>query len=46
MVHFVELSLFPDWVGAEQERLVEVSGTGWSWARGRWCSGESNVPPT
>ena len=26
VVHFVELSLFPDWVGAEQERLVEVSG--------------------
>ncbi|CAA9389038.1 MAG: hypothetical protein AVDCRST_MAG03-462 [uncultured Rubrobacteraceae bacterium] len=26
VIHFVELSLFPDWVGAEQERLVEVSG--------------------
>ncbi len=26
VVHFVELSLFPNWVGAEQERLVEVAG--------------------
>ena len=26
VVHFVELSLFPNWVGAEQERLIEVSG--------------------
>ena len=25
MVHQVELSLFPNWVGVEQERLVEVS---------------------
>ena len=26
VVHFVQLSLFPNWVGAEQERLVEVEG--------------------
>ena len=26
VVHRVELSLFPDWVGIEQERLVEVEG--------------------
>ena len=26
VVHRVELSLFPNWVGAEQERLVEVAG--------------------
>ena len=26
VVHSVELSLFPNWVGAEQERLVEVAG--------------------
>ena len=26
VVHFVELSLFPNWVGAQQERLVEVAG--------------------
>jgi hypothetical protein len=26
VVHRVELSLFPNWVGVEQERLVEVSG--------------------
>ncbi len=26
VVHHVELSLFPNWVGVEQERLVEVRG--------------------
>ncbi len=26
VVHFVELSLFPNWVGVQQERLVEVAG--------------------
>jgi hypothetical protein len=26
VIHHVELSLFPNWVGVEQERLVEVSG--------------------
>jgi hypothetical protein len=26
VVHRVELSLFPNWVGVEQERLVEVAG--------------------
>ena len=26
VVHHVELSLFPNWVGVAQERLVEVSG--------------------
>jgi hypothetical protein len=26
VVHRVELSLFPNWVGVEQERLVEVEG--------------------
>lgn len=26
VVHHVELSLFPDWVGVEQERLVQVKG--------------------
>jgi hypothetical protein len=26
VVHHVELSLFPNWVGADQERLVEVKG--------------------
>jgi hypothetical protein len=26
VVHHVELSLFPNWVGVEQERLVEVKG--------------------
>ena len=26
VVHYVELSLFPNWVGADQERLVEVRG--------------------
>jgi hypothetical protein len=26
VVHRVELSLFPNWVGVEQERLVEVKG--------------------
>ena len=26
VVHHVELSLFPNWVGADQERLVEVRG--------------------
>jgi hypothetical protein len=27
VIHHVELSLFPNWVGGEQERLVELSGT-------------------
>ena len=26
VIHYVELSLFPNWVGAHQERLVEVTG--------------------
>jgi hypothetical protein len=26
VIHYVELSLFPNWVGVEQERLVEVRG--------------------
>ena len=26
VIHYVELSLFPNWVGTEQERLVELSG--------------------
>ena len=26
VIHHVELSLFPNWVGVEQERLVEVRG--------------------
>jgi Lipocalin-like domain len=26
VIHYVELSLFPNWVGVEQERLVEVKG--------------------
>ena len=26
VVHHVELSLFPNWVGVDQERLVEVKG--------------------
>jgi Lipocalin-like domain len=26
VVHHVELSLFPNWVGADQERLVEIAG--------------------
>jgi hypothetical protein len=26
VVHHVELSLFPNWIGVEQERLVEVTG--------------------
>jgi Lipocalin-like domain len=26
VVHHVDLSLFPNWVGVEQERLVEITG--------------------
>jgi hypothetical protein len=26
VVHHVELSLFPNWIGVDQERLVEVTG--------------------
>jgi hypothetical protein len=26
VIHYVELSLFPNWVGVEQERLVDVRG--------------------
>jgi hypothetical protein len=26
VIHHVELSLFPNWVGVDQERLVEVTG--------------------
>ncbi len=26
VIHHVELSLFPNWVGVAQERLVEISG--------------------
>ena len=26
VVHHVELSLFPNWVGGDQERLVELEG--------------------
>jgi hypothetical protein len=26
VIHHVELSLFPNWVGVEQERLIEVRG--------------------
>lgn len=26
VVHHVELSLFPNWIGAEQERLIEIEG--------------------
>jgi Lipocalin-like domain len=26
VVHRVELSLFPNWIGVEQERLVEIAG--------------------
>ena len=28
--HHVDLSLFPNWVGVEQERLVELRGNRWS----------------
>jgi hypothetical protein len=28
VVHHVELSLFPNWVGVDQERLVELMGNG------------------
>ena len=27
VVHHVELSLFPNWIGEDQERLVELSGS-------------------
>ena len=26
VIHYVELSLFPNWSGVEQERLIEVAG--------------------
>jgi len=26
VIHHIELSLFPNWVGADQERLVELRG--------------------
>ncbi len=26
VIHYVELSLFPNWVGTQQERLLELSG--------------------
>ena len=29
VIHHVDLSLFPNWVGVEQERLVEVLGNRW-----------------
>jgi hypothetical protein len=28
VVHNVELSLFPNWVGSDQERSVQLAGTG------------------
>jgi hypothetical protein len=28
VVHHVELSLFPNWVGSDQERSVQLAGTG------------------
>jgi hypothetical protein len=28
VVHHVELSLFPNWVGSDQERWVELAGIG------------------
>ena len=27
MVHHVELSLFPNWIGGDQERLVDLRGS-------------------
>jgi hypothetical protein len=28
VIHHVEMSLFPNWVGSDQERTVSLTGTG------------------
>ncbi len=47
VVHHVELSLFPNWVGGGQERLVELAGDRLALSSTRpFLKGASNVPPT
>jgi Lipocalin-like domain len=37
VIHHVELSLFPNWVGGDQERLVELAGDGSSSVPAHCC---------
>lgn len=42
VIHHVELSLFPNWSGVDQERLVEVTGDRLRCGRSRSCSAASS----
>ena len=46
VVHRVELSLFPNWVGVEQERLIEVSGNRLTLSTRPILLGGCSGPPT
>jgi hypothetical protein len=46
VVHRVELSLFPNWIGVEQERLVEVTGNRLILSTRPISLGACNGPPT
>ena len=46
VVHRVELSLFPNWIGVEQERLVEVAGDRLILSTRPILLGACNGPPT
>jgi hypothetical protein len=46
VVHRVELGLFPNWVGVEQERLVEVAGNRLTLSTRPMLLGACSGPPT
>jgi hypothetical protein len=46
VIHRIELSLFPNWIGVEQERLVEVTGNRLILSTRPISLGACNGPPT
>jgi hypothetical protein len=44
VVHHVELSLFPNWVGSDQERSVELAGDRLTLSAGPLLAGTQQVP--
>jgi Lipocalin-like domain len=44
VIHHVELSLFPNWVGSDQERLVELAGDRLTLSASPLLAGKRQVP--
>jgi hypothetical protein len=44
VIHHVELSLFPNWVGSDQERWVELVGDRLTLTASRLLAGKQQVP--